>query len=471
MNQVQNPLQRTGEDRMDLRSLVEVLIRRRWIIMLVALPVIVVAVIGTLRATQVFRARTTLMIEIGGAQNPRFFERNQSLDMILSAAAELAMSAPVAGLAAETMADSIPVYQRDYPEWFAAVETVDDLKQVLVAGANSNHVGESNLLNLSFTHPDPQFALIGAGALADAFIEFNVTTKRNSPAVSYYTEQIEETQAEIDSLMALRTDVLNTAGVIGIQEDIRGTITQIRGLESDLFRARSTRQGLEAELRSIEAAIAEDPDYIPAVAHNLAASMNRLKSELDTKLARIAELTQRYSDGSVWVEREKAQIDLIRDELLVERDRYLQTLRISIEQNRAIEHSFRDAKELQASELVGYPEARGRVEIIDANLEGLKRLLQSLQLKRGEVRMASNSDIRVTDAFLIEEPTLDMALGQGRRMLYLIISVVLAIAMGLVAAFFVESNDHRIYDRRRAELYLEVPVLGSLPDTTKKSRI
>ena len=35
--------------------------------------------------------------------------------------------------------------------------------------------------------------------------------------------------------------------------------------------------------------------------------------------------------------------------------------------------------------------------------------------------------------------------------------------MGLVAAFFVESNDHRIYDRRRAELYLEVPVLGSLP--------
>jgi len=149
----------------------------------------------------------------------------------------------------------------------------------------------------------------------------------------------------------------------------------------------------------------------------------------------------------------------------------LQSLRVAIEQNRAVEQSFREAKELQASGVVGYPEARGRVEILDANLQGLKELLQSLQLKRGEVRMASNSDIRVTDAFLIEEPTLDMALGQGRRMLYLIISVVLAIAMGLVAAFFVESNDHRIYDRRRAELYLEVPVLGSLPDTTKNSRI
>ncbi len=471
MNQVQNPLQQTGEDRMDLRSLVEVLIRRRWIILLVALPVILVAVVGTMRATQMFRARTTLMIEIGGAQNPRFYERAQNLDMILSAAAELAMSSPVARLAAEALEDSIPSFKRDYPEWFANVNNVADLKVVLNEGASSTHVGESNLLNLSYAHPDPSFALVGAGALADAFMLFNVRTKRNSPAVSYYTEQIDQTRSEIDSLMAIRTALLDETGVLGIQEDIRGSINQIRGLESEYFRTRSTRVGLEAELRGLQAAIAADPDFVPSATNNFAASLNRFKADYDTKVAIIAELSQRYTDDSVWVQRERDQLELIRDEMYRERERYLQTLRVELDQARAVEESYLNAQDTQIAGVSGYPAVRGRIEVIDVQLDGLKTLLQSLQLKRGEVRMASNSDIRITDAFLIEEPTLDMAVGGGRKMLYLIISVVLAIALGLVAAFFVESNDHRIYDRRRAELYLDVPVLGSLPDTSMKTRI
>ena len=106
---------------------------------------------------------------------------------------------------------------------------------------------------------------------------------------------------------------------------------------------------------------------------------------------------------------------------------------------------------------------------LDQRISGLKKLMDNLQHKRGEVRMSANSDVRISDVLVIEEPVLDAPVGRGRKMLYLIISVVLAVAMGLVAAFFVESNDHRIYDRRRAELYLEVPVLGSLPDTSSKT--
>ncbi|MEZ4389355.1 MAG: Wzz/FepE/Etk N-terminal domain-containing protein [Candidatus Krumholzibacteriia bacterium] len=454
---------------MDLRSLVEVLIRRRWIIVLVALPVILVALVGTMRSTQMFRARTTLMIEIGGAQNPRFYERAQNLDMILSSAAELAMSSPVASLAAEALQDSIPAFKREYPEWFANVNTVHDLGEVLHAGANSTHVGESNLLNLSFSHPDAGFALIGAGALANAYIDFNVRTKRNSPAVSYYAEQIQQTKAEIDSLMVIRMAVLDESGVLGLQADLKDSMTQIRGLESEYFKARSTRLGMEAELASLEQAIAEDPDYIPAVPNHVAASLNRLKADWDTKVARIAELNQRYTEESVWVQRERAQLELIRQEMFQERDRYLETLRIELAQTRAVEESYRAAQLDQSQGIQNYPDVLGQIELLDLQIDGLKKLLQSFQLKHGEVRMASNSDIRVTDAFLIEAPTLDVAVGRGRKMLYLIISVVLAVAMGLVAAFFVESNDHRIYDRRRAELYLEVPVLGSLPDTTRKT--
>jgi uncharacterized protein involved in exopolysaccharide biosynthesis len=470
MSEQKYPVQKVGEDRMDMRSLVEVLIRRRWIILAVALPVILAATVGTLRSTQVFRARTTMMIEISSPQTPSFLRQTPNLDMVLSSAAELGMSTPVARLAAEALVDSLPRLQRDLPEWFADVQTVDDLQGVIHGGVNSNHVGESNLLNLSFSHPDPGFALMGADALADAFIEFNINTRRNSPAVGYYTDQIVNTQSEIDSLMTIRTAVLEASGMVGMQADLKVSFNQIRGLESEYFTARSRREGLEARIRGTEAAIAQDPDYVPPVSSAEAASLNRLKGELDTKVARLTELRQRYKDDSTWVMREREQIELLRDEIVRERARYLESLRIELAQARSVEQSFLAAQQAQASDLTAYPAVRGRIETLDMEIDSLRRLLHNLQMKRGEVRMATSSDMRISDILLIEEPVLDVPVGRGRKILYLIISVVLAIAMGLVAAFFVESNDHRIYDRRRAEMYLEVPVLGSLPDTAHRQR-
>ncbi|HOX24769.1 MAG TPA: Wzz/FepE/Etk N-terminal domain-containing protein [Candidatus Krumholzibacteria bacterium] len=470
MVDIHHPVAHQTEERMDMRSLMEVLIRRRWIILSVALPVVLVAVIGTMRSTQMYRARTTLMIEVSSPANTSFYRPAPNYDVVLAAAAELGMSAPVAMEAARALIDSLPSFRERMPKYLGPVQTLADLQGVIHGGANCSHVGESNLLNLSFSHPDPQFAIIGAAALAQAFIEFNISTKRNSPAVSYFTEQISVTQAEIDSLMAVRTAILDGTGMLGLAADLRVSFAQIRDLESQYFAARSRREGLEARLLGLKAAVAKDPDFVPSVSFNDAGSLFRLKGELDDQLTKLAALRLRYTDDSNFVQRALDQIEAARTELTKERARYVESLEIELAQARGVEESLRSAQIAQEHSLNEYPDINGRIEVLDLQIDGLKKLLQNLQFKRGEVRMSSDSDLRVSDVLLIEEPVMDVPVGRGRKMLYLIISVVLAIAMGLVAAFFVESNDHRIYDRRRAELYLEVPVLGSLPDTTTKTR-
>jgi len=470
MSQANLPVPRPSEDRMDLRSLVEVLIRRRWIILLVAMPVILVATIGTLRTAQMYLARTTMAIEVAGPQSPSFGRGPVNYDMVLSAAAELVMSVPVAAKAALALADSLPALQQRYPKVFARVLTVADLQDVLHGGVNSRHVGESNLISLNFTHATQGFALMGAGALADAFIDFNSYSKRISPAVEYYAEQIAVTQAEIDTLIAQRTKVLQATGLLGVQADLRVSFEQVRGLEGQYFQARSRREGMEARLRGLEQAIAADPDFVPTVGSAEAASLNRLKGELDTRVARLTTLRQSYRDDSVFIQRELRQLDELRGEIDRERSRYLQTLRVNLAEARSVERSFLDASQSQTQNLDAYPEVRGQIENLDLRIDGLRRFMQNLQQKHGEVRLIADGDLRISDVMLIEEPVLDVPVGRGRRILYLLISVVLAVALGLVVAFFVESNDHRIYDRRRAELYLEVPVLGSLPDTSTRAK-
>ncbi len=458
--------QRPGEDRTDIRSLVEVLIRRRWIILTVALPVIVVAAIGTLRSTQTFRARSTIMLEFASPKDPQFGRRPVDYTMALSAAAELGMSAPVAKLAAEALADSIPVLRSELPEWFADVETVGDLAGIIQGGANSTHVGESNLLNLSMTHPSARFALMGAEALSDAFISFSVSTKQNSPAVEYYSEQIAATQSDVDSLMTIRARLIESAGIVGMRADLEQAYQQIWRLENEYFTARTKREGLESVLRELRAAIAADPDFVPAVAPSQSASLSRLKGEYDTQRVEMAELLQTYHEDSQWVQRLQRRSDALREDIRVERDRYVQSLAMELAEAQSVEDSYRSAYQQLAESVSDYPEVQGRLETLDMELDSMRELLLSLHMKRGEVRMSANSDLRVSDILLVEEPMLDVPIGRGRSILYLIISVVLSIAMGLVAAFFVESNDHRIYDSRRAEMYLEVPVLGSLPDAS-----
>lgn len=470
MSQVNYPVQRPGDDRMDLRSLIEVLIRRRWIILAIALPVILVASIGTLRGAQLYLARGTLMIEIAGPQSPSFGRVWANHDMILSSAAELGMSVPVASRAALALADSLPVYRERYPEHLSGVLTVTDLQEVLHGGASTNHVGESNMINLSFTHTSPAFAMIGARALADAFIDFSVESRRISPAVHYYADQIETTQREIEELVAQRTALQESAGLAGLAVDARQSLEQIRSLENQYFQARSQREGLEARLRALERAIASDPDFIPTIGANEATSLDRLKAELDSRVARLVTLRDSYQEDSVFIQRELQQIAALQTELNRERERYLQTLRVRLDEARSVEQSYFAAQQGQAQHLESFPLVRGRIETLDLRIDGLRRLFQNQQQKLGEVRMAAESDVRISDVKLIENPVLDVPIGRGRKILYLLIAAFLAIALALVVAFFVESNDHRIYDRRRAELYLEVPVLGSLPDTSRQTR-
>jgi uncharacterized protein involved in exopolysaccharide biosynthesis len=260
------------------------------------------------------------------------------------------------------------------------------------------------------------------------------------------------------------------SGLTGLAVDARQSLEQIRNLENQYFQARSLREGLEARLRAFDRAIAADPNFVPTVGVNEATSLDRLKADLDTRVARLVTLRDSYQEDSIFIQRELQQIAAMQTELNLERERYLQTLRVRVAEARSIEQSYFAAQQGQARNLEVFPAVRGQIETLDLRIDGLRRLLQNQQQKLGEVRMAADSDLRISDVKLIEDPVLDVPIGRGRKILYLLIASFLAIALALVVAFFVESNDHRIYDRRRAELYLEVPVLGSLPDTSRQSR-
>lgn len=443
------------------RDLIVVAIRRRWVILGIALPIILVATIGTLRTTDVVTAGGRVLIEARQAESPTFGYQSVDYTVLMSTAAQVAMSIPVAERASIALMDSLPVLAAAYPA-LAAIGSQRQLRDVLLGGGDAGQVGESNILNITFRHPNARFCLAAVGALMDAYIDYSIESQQNTRAISYYTDQINAVQAELDSLWAERARILGDAGYLVLQTDAASSLNQVMGIEGEYFKTRSRREALETRLQELLKAIAADPDYVPGTRGGENPNLVGLKSRLDEMLEQLAKLRVQYQDDSEWVRRQQELVDAARAELVRERDNYVRDLRIDLDEVRATEESLHRAVEQQKAGLSRYPEVARAVASLEMQIETRRDLLENLQTKRGEVRLKAGTDLRISSVIPLDKPSLQAAVGGSKKALYLVLASVFALVLGFMGALFSENQDHRLYDRRRAEQYLEVPVLGAI---------
>lgn len=451
------------------RELLATIIRRRWIILGVALPIILIATIGTLRSSEMVTAGARVMILARQPESPTFDQVNVDYTMLMSSSAQMAMSMPVADKAALALRDSLPSLRELHPS-LVQVSKPEHLRDVLLDGVDCSQVGESNILHIAYRHTSPHFALMAVGAITRAYIEFNVETQQNLKALDYYDELIVAVETEIDSLMARRAVFRRDAGYSALAVNAQAGIAQIFALEQDLVRARSRREGLQARLDGLMAAVAVDPNYVPSFKASESAILVALKNRYEDMNAKLEEMRVQYTDDSEWVVRQRALIEEARIAFQRERDSYVQDVRIELAEAVNAEGTFLQAVTRQQSSIANYPQVEARVEALDMRVSTQRELLKSLQLKRGEVRMKALSDQRISSVVLLNEPSIDSVVARGKKMLYLSLASVFAVVLGFISALFVENQDHRIYDRRRAEQLLEVPVLGAVSEVRTGNR-
>lgn len=446
-----------------------IVLRRRWIIMGIALPIIIAATIGTLRTTDFVTASARVMLVPRQPENPSFDRPNVDYTVLMSSAAQIATSIPVAEKAAAALMDSLPSLRAEAPA-LAGVRSRGQLRDVLLGGVDCNQVGESSILAIIFRHADASFALRAVGALTDAYLAYNVESQQNREAVTYYNEQIAAVEAEVDSLMRLRAAIRDKAGYTALAANASAAVGHLFALQDELAKLRSQREGIEAKLAGVLAAIAADPDYLPAFRTGQSTILVALKDRLDSAKAKLAELKVQYQDGSEWVLRQEQLVAAARHEFRRERDNYLEDLRIDLAEASQAETAYRQSVDAQKTILSDFPEIESRVEALDLRISMQRELAKSLQMKLGEVRMKAGSDHRISNILRLNEPAIESMVARGKKALYLGLACLFAVVLGLIGALFVDNQDHRLYDRHRLESALEVPVLASVSDSSLAKR-
>lgn len=457
----------THQSAVSPRDVVFVLFRRRFVLLAVALPIILLGSFSLLSRTKTSTAATRVVVEFLNVDRPQWniTGRNIDFDRELSTLSNIAMSVSVAENAALALKDSLPAIRAMSPN-LAGIQNLTDLRDLLLGGLDVNIVGESNILEFRHTDPNPRIALMAAGALRSAFIRYENFGRRKAGAVAYYEDQLKVVRANIDSLLEVRGSILGQAGYSSLEDELRYSTGNAAELENQLRKTQVDRAQLQAEYDLLKGFLDRDPREFPAGQDQSRASTlvgwRDLVGKQEDALNSILSI---YTDDSVPARRQKALLERSLERLRAEEVAYTESISLALQSTIQREQTIQSQLDAIRRSNDRLPDVYQKVSMLDSEIKSLRDLMGNLQGKWGEVRMNEMADDRVSNIIVLTEPELVVALGGGKTIIYLIMMIVLGLALGIVGAFIAESVDHRIYIPREVEDKLQLPVFASVTKT------
>jgi len=459
--QKHSPLPIVASGGLDLKSILAVSFRRRWLIVAVALPIIILAAYGTLNSTDIVTASARVLIEPNTSDQLTFRSSREDITEVIATAAQVGMSIPVADIAAISIIDSVRSLGDEDPN-FAGEITHKDLMESLLGGVDCGPVGESRIMRISFSDPSPKFSLMAVGALTEAFIDYSVSSSKKTKALEYFDDQISNAHAEIDSLLSSRAKILNDSG-FSIFETTAKTQSNYSGvIDLDYQRAKSKRKGVQGKLSGFRKAILNNPDFVPVTDGPKYPMLMERKNAVEVAKSDLVDLRTKYQENYALVQRQLIVLSTERQALHDEQINFIVDLEIQLEEAILEENSYAAAIKARDDYIRTYPDVERQVDSINLKVDAKRDYLRSLQVRRGEYRLRADTDRRISNIIALDKPTIDMSVAGSKKALYLILAGIFALALGFMTALFVEAQDHRLYNKRQVEQHLEIPVMSSI---------
>ena len=446
------------------RDFVFIFYRRRWIALAVSLPIMFMGALSLYRQTGSYTAGSRVLVELQKVDLPQWdiSGRNIDYDRELSTLFNLAMSLSVAENAAAALRDSIPLILSHDPR-IVGTEDPNWLRDYLLGGLDVSPVGQSNILEFRFSSPDPRISLMAVGAMQDAFMDYYINGRRNTSAVIYYEEQVSLVRAQVDSLLQVRAQVMHDYGFTSLKDDLNYEVGLQANLQGKLNEATTVRRSLEIQYLRLQAYLEDDPRVFPmgpdeSRSLTLVGARNKV-TEYEDDLNKMLAV---FTPTSPPVERQREILGRALEGLKQEQRAYVTSYQVALESARRKEESIR--AQLQDAETKNgrVPYLYQRVSLLDTEINNLSGLLEDLQDKMGAVRLSQMADERVSSVEALTKPELYEVISGGKTIIYLVIIIIFAAALGIVAVFVQEAADHRIYSPRDVESSLNLPVFASV---------
>jgi uncharacterized protein involved in exopolysaccharide biosynthesis len=438
-----------------LRDFLSVLLRRKWIVLILVLATLGVMLRWALRSTPVFESYSKLLISRG--QFTTAFAPNIKLltwEEELTSELEAVRSARIYTRAQAILTRAGLKDARGNPY------VIDPTR------ITASIPGKSSVIQIAYRGAEGETAQRSVRALTEAYQEFRTSTRLQDPSDSLQ-KQIGQLEAELVQWEERRAAYLSEEGAVEVPEERLQLLTERRTLEADLAAAEAVVAEKEARAEWTRALLRGDSIDAAGQLYPFGDVEERGESIL-TVLRKMVLNTQaeyfdakaQYTEGHPRVLALKERLDELCRSLDREGEAYFGFLTAQLDAARARAQSLQSSVDYIDQRLSRFPDRQAQLARLDRTIDALRTTHDAL-VKRNVEALSNRLGSSPWDVVVLQDAVAPYRVrGADRVRLAVIPLFSLLVAIGL--AFLVDSLDPTFKEAREVEAQLKVPVLGEI---------
>ncbi len=482
-----------GEDPPALADYIRILVRRRWLLIAVALTVLAIALLQVSTTTPTYSAKVTLQVDPEDAKILPYEEIARSgtqrrLREYIWTQAEIIKTRGVArrvvqrlnlrevpefsaptrrGLVLDLFSGVTGTLRRlagnrkneSQPEDATAQE--DGLISQLIGQVTVRALRNTRLIEVSCHSPSPKLAADICNSLAEEFIEQHLESKYEATtrATDFLRKQLDDLKIRVERSEESLIKYAQAKNIVNLNE--RGTINRKRlaDLNDELTRAEAE---LIAQTTRHEAARSATSGAFPETLKG--PRIRDLEVQIGGRESELASLSERY--GPEWPKVKEVSLDLgeLRRQLELAKTRAIAGARsehrLARERREKLSSAFNQQRQTVDRLNEDSIQYRYLKRDTDSNKELYDGLLQRLK-EAGVAAGLKSSNIRVADQAVVPR-----AAASPKKTRSAMLGMMLGVCLGLGAVFLAEVLDNTIKTTDDVVQQLGLPALGVIPSLT-----
>jgi len=330
---------------------------------------------------------------------------------------------------------------------------------------------QSNVIEVSFSSPDPRFSMQVANGFAKAYIdtmlEFRVEPARE--AAAWFDEQLKALRANLEDAQVKLTDNHQRQKIVSADERLDVENSRLVALSDEVVRAQEqTMQwnGREQQARKFMEEGAP-PERLPEVLEN--PFIQRLKSDLMHGETRLQEMSTQYGKNHPQYQRQLSENQSLHEKLDAEMRKVVNGIETSARQSRQREAALMQSLAAQRARMLALKESRNEFTVLRRNVESAERAYDTAMQRSVVSQVESRAN--QTNVTVLNAAGVPSKAASPRVTLNIAISLVVGLMLGVGLVLLLELADRRVRSLNDLDNAWDVPLLGELKPWKPSNRL
>lgn len=451
---MEEKLQRKKES--TVKDFLEVVFRRKWLIVGIVTVATVIVVILSLREPAAYQSSAKALVRRGEAQGVfNQYVRTLTWEEEIASQIEMVKSLVVVNRAQEIM----PQF---YPEGYEPSEKIQEHR------VDAGVISTSNVLWITYESSDPVFCEVAVNSMVNAYKEYYHKFRTPPEMDNFFESEIRSIREEIDYWLDRKERIYREWDIIDMESQRRYLVQGLASYQEKLDELDQEILEKRAIIGNLERLKQAGPEQMHAASSGFVEGQleQRVVENLRTQLQELkveeSRLETRYTDENRELVSVRKQIENVRGMLADEIETQIIMNRSQLDvltEKRATLSGIIARMNQESDE---YPAKEVEVDRITVALNQLNENYFNLLESHTNAKMtlASNPEWTVT----ILSAATPAGRKKSRDYVRMSLGPVFSIIFALGFAFFIDNLDHSIKNIADAEESLGLPVLASFPE-------